>query len=254
MQARETVQLTSWLSSHSRAHLAAAAVAAAAVHLIACRENFPTIVRCYAHVCQRIVDGTAWLEPPAPAAAAAAAASKLPDAAAAADASKPPASDASKLPSSSSRPLSRSSSIDLSRNSLSRTCSIDASLAGLSAAAAVAAGRAVCIDEEIFAATTQILTEGFLRIPANQLLEVDYQQTAADVSGIIAITNSFLSQPWKKWLYLAIPGLCEVGGVNNHCTTSSSSSSSSRNEQGGLRLHQSIDSGSDKLLRAMRVL
>jgi hypothetical protein len=236
------------LSSHSCAHDTLLLLLLLLL-LTTCRENFPTIVRCYAHVCQRIFDGTAWLEPPAPTAAAAA--SKLPDAAAAA-ASKPPASDASKLPSSSSRPLSRSSSIDLSRNSLSRTCSIDASLAGLSAAAAVAAGRAVCIDEEIFAATTQILTEGFLRIPANQLLEVDYQQTAADVSGIIAITNSFLSQPWKKWLYLAIPGLCEVGGVNNHCTTSSSSSS--RNEQGGLTLHQSIDSGSDMLLLAMRVL
>jgi hypothetical protein len=75
----------------------------------------------------------------------------------------------------------------------------------------------VCIDEEIFAATTRVLTEGFLRIPAEALASVDYQQTAADVSGLIAITNSFLSQPWKKWLYLGIPGLCQVCGDVSVC-------------------------------------
>lgn len=185
------------------------------------RDNFPAIVRCYAHVCQRIADGTAWLEPPAAAASILPAGSRPPSDAAAA--AQPAAADAaaSKQPGG-SKPLSRSSSIELSRQglsrsgsielsrqNLSRTCSIDA-LNPLGMSAAAAAGRAVCIDEEIFGATTQILAEGFLRIPANQLLDVDYQQTASDVSGLIAITNSFLSQPWKKWLYLGIPNLCEV--------------------------------------------
>lgn len=59
--------------------------------------------------------------------------------------------------------LRRSSSIELSRQSLSRTCSIDnAQLLSVGLAAAAAAGRAVCVDEEIFAATMHIFTEGFL--------------------------------------------------------------------------------------------
>jgi len=55
----------------------------------------------------------------------------------------------------------------------------------------------------------QILTEGFLRIPPDTLA-VDYQQAAADVGSLVAITNTFLSQPWKKWLYMGVPGLCQV--------------------------------------------
>jgi hypothetical protein len=84
---------------------------------------------------------------------------------------------------------------------------------GWKAGAAAAAGKAVCIDEEIFAATLSIFMGGFLQMPGTKVQQVDCQQAAADVSGLVAITNSFLSQPWKQWLYCGMPGLCQVRGV-----------------------------------------
>lgn len=70
---------------------------------------------------------------------------------------------------------------------------------------------AVCIDEEIFSATIRVMAEGFLEMDLQRLQqEVDCQRVAADVAGLVAITNSFVSQPWKKWLYLGLPNLCQV--------------------------------------------
>jgi hypothetical protein len=97
-----------------------------------------------------------------------------------------------------------------------------------SPASAPASEPEVLIDEEIFAATMRILTDGFLRMPSEGLFDV--YKTAADASSLIAITNTFVTQPWKRWLYLGIPGLCKV-------RPSSSSSSSSSSTVGQHQLH-----------------
>ncbi|WIA39640.1 hypothetical protein OEZ86_005717 [Tetradesmus obliquus] len=65
----------------------------------------------------------------------------------------------------------------------------------------------VLIDEEIFAATLRVLSDGFLRMPQQGLF--DAHKTAADASSLIAITNTFVTQPWKRWLYLGMPWLCK---------------------------------------------
>jgi hypothetical protein len=54
----------------------------------------------------------------------------------------------------------------------------------------------------------RVLTDGFLHMPSEGLFDV--HKTAADASSLIAITNTFVTQPWKRWLYLGIPGLCKV--------------------------------------------
>jgi hypothetical protein len=82
----------------------------------------------------------------------------------------------------------------------------------------------VCIDEEIFAATVAIMAEGMLKmdLQRSSLTGGDaaaeaaatgsssLQQLASDVASLVAITNTFLAQPWKKWAYLACPRLCQV--------------------------------------------
>lgn len=104
-----------------------------------CRELFPTIVKCYASVCERIHSAT-----------------------------------------------------DLHTASSS--------------------GVDVQIDDDIFDATVQLMAEGFLKMPSQQIT-FDTQRVAADAGALVAIVNSFVSQPWKQWLYLAVPGLCKVGAT-----------------------------------------
>lgn len=67
----------------------------------------------------------------------------------------------------------------------------------------------VCLNEEIFAATLHVLTDGFLHMPRKHL-GFDVHETAAAAAELVAITNTFVTQPWKRWGYLALPGLCQV--------------------------------------------
>jgi hypothetical protein len=59
----------------------------------------------------------------------------------------------------------------------------------------------------------RVLTDGFLRMPRDGLFDV--HKTAADASSLIAITNTFVTQTWKRWLFLGIPGLCKVGSSSS---------------------------------------
>jgi hypothetical protein len=72
----------------------------------------------------------------------------------------------------------------------------------------------VWIDEEIFAATIRQLLQAFLKMPATRV-NVDVHKTAAAGGELVAITNTFVSQPWKKWLYMAFPNMCQVSEGNS---------------------------------------
>lgn len=67
----------------------------------------------------------------------------------------------------------------------------------------------VWVDEEIFAATIHVLLQAFLKMPAKDV-DFDVYRTAAAGGELVAITNTFVSQPWKKWLYMAFPNMCQV--------------------------------------------
>eukprot|EP00882_Tetradesmus_deserticola_P013534 GHRQ01014369.1.p1 GENE.GHRQ01014369.1~~GHRQ01014369.1.p1 ORF type:complete len:398 (+),score=53.30 GHRQ01014369.1:222-1415(+) len=97
---------------------------------------------------------------------------------------------------------------------------------GRLAASCPASEPDVLIDEEVFAANLRILTDGFLRMPSEGLFDV--HRAAADASSLIAITNTFVTQPWKRWLYLGIPGLCKVCSSRSR-TTSSCNHSNNKN-------------------------
>eukprot|EP00775_Hariotina_reticulata_P011944 gene11944-12087_t len=66
----------------------------------------------------------------------------------------------------------------------------------------------VWVDEEIFAATIHVLLQAFLKMPAKDV-DFDVLRTAAAGGELVAITNTFVSQPWKKWLYMAFPNMCQ---------------------------------------------
>eukprot|EP00878_Enallax_costatus_P000874 GHUV01001001.1.p1 GENE.GHUV01001001.1~~GHUV01001001.1.p1 ORF type:complete len:563 (+),score=98.44 GHUV01001001.1:141-1829(+) len=128
---------------------------APAYSLSVVREVFPTIVKCYASVCEGIASGAA---------------------------------------------------VNLSAGKTSHSTTTDHSPAAAMNSSSSAVD--VHIDDEIFGATIRLTAEGFLRMCQDQI-SFDVHRVAADASALVAIVNTFVSQPWKKWLYLAIPGLCK---------------------------------------------
>lgn len=131
--------------------------------VVTCRDLFPTIVKCYATVCEQILSG------------------------------------ASLQPTNSSSSSSKTQGQHTAKSHSIHSCNGSSS----------SSKSDVHIDDEIFAATVQLMAEGFLQMPQQQIT-FDVHQIAADAAALVAIVNTFVSQPWKKWLYLLIPSLCRV--------------------------------------------
>jgi hypothetical protein len=94
---------------------------------------------------------------------------------------------------------------------IARSSAAESNGSGSSSPAARTGPKGACIDEEIFAATVCVMAQGMLRMDLQQLQQqFDMRALAADVGSLVAITNTFLSQPWKQWGYLACPALCRV--------------------------------------------
>jgi hypothetical protein len=94
---------------------------------------------------------------------------------------------------------------------------VDSSSSSSSSSGSGTEWQGVCIDDSVYAATLQVLTHGFLQLPQGRL---DAAAAAHAAAGLVATVNSFLSRPWRRLAYHAVPWgskvQCTCGGHIPH--------------------------------------
>jgi hypothetical protein len=76
------------------------------------------------------------------------------------------------------------------------------------------------LDEEALAATLDIFGRAFLRLAPQYMFDTAAMAHAA--GEVVAIANTFVSQPWKQvyhWAPWAVSWWCEVGGQGRYSCT-----------------------------------